>query len=318
MEFGFSLPIGGPLATANALTSLARRGEELGFGFLSTGDHLIVPRRVASRYPYNASGEFGSASSFLDQPTLLSFVAAATSRIRLVTGVLVLPYRNPVHAAKVLSTIDVLSGGRLTVGCGVGWMQEEFDALNTPPFEQRGAVTDEYIRVFRELWTSDAPEFHGDYCDFSGVVFEPGPVQRPHPPIWIGGESRRALKRAAALGDGWFPIGTNPAHPLETLSQLRRGVDRLRRHAEEAGRDPAALDVAYAVGWPVGGGPDSSGRLLAGPASKVESDLADLEALGVNHLSVGLTGGTVQESVERMEAFAEGVFPLTARGPGPA
>ena len=161
MNFGFSVPIGGALATGGALASLARRGEELGFGFLSTGDHLIVPRQIRSRYPYSDNGEFGSAASFLDQPTLLSFVAAATSSIRLVTGVLVVPYRSPIHTAKVLATIDVLSGGRLTVGCGVGWMREEFEILGVPPFEERGAVTDEYIRVFRELWTSDDPEFHG-------------------------------------------------------------------------------------------------------------------------------------------------------------
>ena len=312
MNFGFSVPIGGVLATGGALASLARRGEELGFGFLSTGDHLIVPRQVRSRYPYSDNGEFGSAASFLDQPTLLSFVAAATSSIRLVTGVLVVPYRSPIHTAKVLATIDVLSGGRLTVGCGVGWMREEFEILDVPPFEERGAVTDEYIRVFRELWTSDDPEFHGAYCDISGVVFEPKPVQRPHPPIWIGGESRRALKRAATLGDCWFPIGTNPGHPLETLPQLREGVGRLRQYAEEAGRDPASLDVAYAMGWPVGDGPDGGGRLLTGPMSKIESDLAELEALGVRHLSVGLTGGTVRESIERMEAFAEEIFPLAS------
>ena len=129
MNFGFSVPIGGVLATGGALASLARRGEELGFGFLSTGDHLIAPRQIRSRYPYSVSGEYGNALSFLDQPTLLSFVAAATSRVRLVTGVLVVPYRSPIHTAKVLATVDVLSGGRLTVGCGVGWMREEFEIL---------------------------------------------------------------------------------------------------------------------------------------------------------------------------------------------
>ena len=224
MNFGFSVPIGGVLATGGALASLARRGEELGFGFLSTGDHLIAPRQIRSRYPYSVSGEYGNALSFLDQPTLLSFVAAATSSIRLVTGVLVVPYRSPIHTAKVLATIDVLSGGRLTVGCGVGWMREEFEILDVPPFEERGAVTDEYIRIFRELWTSDDPEFHGAYCDFSGVVFEPKPVQRPHPPIWIGGESRRAHQ---AGGDPWetdgSPSGPTLANPLETLPELARG-----------------------------------------------------------------------------------------------
>jgi probable F420-dependent oxidoreductase len=312
MNFGFYLPIGGPLAEAGALASLARRGEELGYGFLSTGDHLIAPRQIRSRYPYSDSGEYGNALSFLDQPTLLSFMAAATSRVRLLTGVLVVPYRSPIHTAKVLATVDVLSGGRLTVGCGVGWMREEFEILRVPPFEQRGAATDEYIQVFRELWTSDDPEFHGDYCDFSGVVFEPKPLQKPHPPIWIGGESRPAIRRAATLGDAWFPIGTNPANPLETLQQLSNGLDLLRQYADAAGRDPASVDVAYAVGWPVGEGPDGGERLLTGPMSKVESDMAELEALGVRHLLVSLSGATVRESIERMEAFAEEVFPLAS------
>ena len=162
MDFGFSVPIGGVLATGGALASLARRGEELGFGFLSTGDHLIAPRQIRSRYPYSVSGEYGNALSFLDQPTLLSFVAAATSSIRLVTGVLVVPYRSPIHTAKVLATIDVLSGGRLTVGCGVGWMREEFEILDVPPFEERGAVTDEYIRVFRSCGLRTIPSSTGN------------------------------------------------------------------------------------------------------------------------------------------------------------
>ena len=189
-------------------------------------------------------------------------------------------------------------------------MREEFEILQAPPFEARGAVTDEYIRAFIELWTSDDPELHGDYCDFSGVVFEPKPVQKPHPPIWIGGESRPAIRRAATLGDAWFPIGTNPATPLETISQLASGIDLLRRYAEEVGRDPASVDLAYAVGWPVGESSEGGDRLLAGPMSKVESDMAELEALGVRHLLVSLSGGTVRESIERMESFAEEVFPL--------
>ena len=309
MDFGLYLPMGGPLATGGGLATLARRGEELGFAFLSTGDHLIAPRQVRSQYPYSPTGEYPNSLSFLDQPTLLSFLAAATSKVRLLTGVLVVPYRSPIHTAKVLATVDVLSGGRLTVGCGVGWMREEFEILQAPPFEARGAATDEYIRAFKELWTSDNPELHGKYCNFSGVVFEPKPVQKPHPPIWIGGESRPAIRRAAILGDAWFPIGTNPATPLETISQLASGIDLLRRYAEEAGREPASVDVAYAVGWPVGG-QDGGERLLTGPMSKVESDMAELQALGVRHLLVSLSSGTVQESIDRMEAFAEEVFPL--------
>lgn len=314
MDFGFSLPIGGALATPGVLGALARRGEELGFSFVSTGDHLIVPTQVKSRYPYSETGEFGDASSFLDQPTMLSFLAAATSTIRLVTGVLVVPYRNPVHTAKVLATIDLLSNGRLTVGCGVGWMREEFEALGAPPYEQRGTATDEYIRAFIELWTSDEPQFHGRYCNFSDVIFDPKPTQKPHPPIWIGGESPRALKRAAALGDAWFPIGTNPQHRLTTLSELRQAVDQLYEYAEDSGREPTDIDVAYAVGWRVGDETamdvDRHDRLLTGPINRVEADLAALDAIGVHHLSVGLVGGSVVDSIEAMERFAGEIFPL--------
>ena len=128
-------------------------------------------------------------------------------------------------------------------------MREEFEALGAPAYERRGAVADEYVRALKELWTSDTPAFAGEYVGFSDVIFEPKPVQRPHPPIWIGGESGPALRRAARLGDGWYPIGSNPRHPVGTIRQLSEYVSRLRRFATEAGRDPMAIEVAWSVAW---------------------------------------------------------------------
>jgi probable F420-dependent oxidoreductase len=177
--------------------------------------------------------------------TEIAFIAAKTSRLRLVTSVMVLPHRPPVLSAKILSTIDVLSGGRLTIGIGAGWLQEEFEAIGAPPFAARGAVTNEYLHAFRTLWTKDDPRFEGEYVKFGGIVFAPKPTQKPHPPIWVGGESGPALRRTVQFGDAWYPIGTNPTHPLDSLARYRAGIDRLRTLAIEAGRDPMSIGLAY-------------------------------------------------------------------------
>ena len=152
---------------------------------------------------------------------MLAFLAGQTSRIGLGTSVMIVPHRNPLVAAKSIATLDVLSGGRVILGVGVGWLREEFEVLDLPPFDERGAVTDEYLRAFIELWTSDNPSFHGKYVQFDDISFLPKPVQKPHPPIWIGGESRPAIRRAAQLGNGWHPLGVNSLSPLSTVEQLQ-------------------------------------------------------------------------------------------------
>jgi probable F420-dependent oxidoreductase len=191
----------------------------MGFDYLTLSDHIVIPRDIEARYPYSATGEFpsGGRGDWYEQLTSAAYVAAKTSRLRLVTSVMVVPHRPAVLTAKMLATIDLLSNGRLTVGIGAGWMKEEFEAVGAPPFAERGTVTDEYLTVFRELWTKDAPRFDGRYVRFSEIVMAPKPVQKPHPPLWIGGESPSALRRVARLGDGWYLIGTNPQHPLDTL-----------------------------------------------------------------------------------------------------
>jgi alkanesulfonate monooxygenase SsuD/methylene tetrahydromethanopterin reductase-like flavin-dependent oxidoreductase (luciferase family) len=147
----------------------------------------------------------------------------------------------------MLATLDVLSGGRLVVGIGSGWLQAEFDAVTSTPFAERGAVTDEYLQAFRTLWTEEGPSFARRSVRFDRVEFEPKPAQKPHPPIWVGGESGPSLRRAARFGDAWYPIGSNNRHLLDTLPRYRKGIDRLRRFAAEAGRDPASVALTYRV-----------------------------------------------------------------------
>ena len=314
MEYGFNVPTGGPLATPESIAALARRGEELGFALIGVSDHIVMPRTIGSRYPYNESGEMGGSGEFLDQLTVMSFLAAHTSTARLLTSVMVLPHRSPVLAAKMLASIDVLSQGRLVVGAGVGWMKEEFEAIGAPPYEERGAVGEEYIRAFKELWTSEDPSFEGRYVRFSDLTFSPKPIQKPHPPIWIGGESPPALRRVALLGDAWYPIGTNPRYPVGTPPQLSESLARIRRYAEDVGRDPSEIDVAYSAAWfddPAANmRPTGERPYFTGPAEQVAADIRAFEEMGVRHLMVGFQRPTLPETTERMERFMTEVASL--------
>lgn len=316
MRFGFYLPSSGPTAQPEALSAIARRGDELGFHCMMAGDHILVPREVNSPYPYTADGRFhgGNATEFMEQLTLLTFLAGITQTIRLVPSVMIVPYRNPLLAAKILATLDVLSRGRLTLGVGVGWMEEEFEALDAPPFAERGAVTNEYLRAFKELWTSDNPTFEGEYCRFSNINFLPQPVQKPHPPIWVGGQSRRAMRRAAELGNGWHPVGAIPAAPLEP-EELAQKIAILHRYAENAGRDPAELEVSMKA--PLydadsaasgGGGSGSSAsaprRRFFGTPEELLQDVQTYADVGVDYIIFDIRASDLNQSLERLDWFA--------------
>ena len=317
MKFGFGLPTRGPLATPETLATLARQGEELGFAIISVSDHVIIPKAIASTYPYNESGTFAGSPSgeCMEQLSLLSFLVGVTSSAKLLTSVMVLPHRPPVLTAKILATIDVLSHGRLIVGCGVGWMREEFEALGAPSYDERGSVGAEYIRAFKELWTSDNPAFEGKYCRFANVAFAPKPVQKPHPPIWVGGESPAALRRAGRLADAWYPIGTNPRFPVGTPAQYAEYATRVKRYAQAAGRDPSALGFAYSASWyndqQAQTLPDGQRRPLTGTPQQIADDIKRYEELGISHMHVNLQGETPAQTLERMQRFADRIMPLT-------
>lgn len=304
------------MATPERLGILARKGEEFGFDSLLTGDHILVPRTINSPYPYTETGEFPGAPSgeSMEQLTLLAFLAGQTSKIRLVTSVIIVPHRNPLVAAKALATLDVLSQGRLVVGVGVGWMREEFEALGLPPFEERGAVTDEYIRVFKEVWTEDNPSYSGKYVSFDNISFLPKPVQKPHPPIWVGGESRPALRRTAELANGWYPLGSNPTFPMGTPEQLKDGLERLASYARMFDRDPAEIEIIYRTHqFQLEKNASSNGDRLpfVGDAGQIAGDIHQYQDMGVGSLVLDFLRQTedLNEVLGRMEQFADQVFP---------
>lgn len=314
MKFGLHLGTRGPAAEPDSLLRIARRAEALGFHHLGLSDHVAVAAKVDTTYPYTKSGSWFAEDTgvCLEQVTTLAFLAAGTERIRLLTSVLVLPHRHPVLAAKMLATVDVLSRGRLTVGAGVGWMAEEMALLGAPPFKARGAAADEYIEAFRALWTEPRPRYAGRFAAFDGLLFAPKPVQRPHPPIWVGGESPQARRRAGRLGDGWYPVGNNPAAPYDDPALYKAGLAEVRAVAERAGRDPAALDAAlyaiwYRLGEPVAG---RDGRRLpfTGPAEAIVEDVGRYAEAGLRHLVIGFESRDLQDCLDRIEAFADGVM----------
>ena len=310
MKYGFSIPQRGPMANRRDIAAIARHGEALGYAYATVPDHILVPRTIESTYPYSDSGEFpGSASGeCMEQIALMAFVGAVTERLRILSSIMVIPHRHPLQVAKALATIDQLTGGRVTLGCGTGWMEEEFKALNTDPFEERGRVTDEYIRVMKNVWTEDAPEFTGNYVAYPPLYFRPKPVQKPHPPIWIGGESVAALRRTVALGDAWYPIATNPRFPLDTLARFKARVARLREMAEQAGRDPATIELNYAAGsYSVDKTAEGDRRLFTGGADAMAEDIEALAERGVQHLFFSYSARTAEErqSFTSCDAYCE-------------
>jgi probable F420-dependent oxidoreductase len=314
MQYGFGAPVSGALSAPEALVRIAADGEAMGYDYATISDHVVIPRDIEARYPYSDTGEFPGRSrgDRHEQLTAVAFIAGATSRLRLVTSVTVVPHRPAVLQAKMLATIDVLSKGRLTFGIGAGWMREEFEALGVPPFAERGAVTDEYLMACRELWTKDDPRFDGKFVKFANVWFEPKPVQKPHPPIWVVGESGPALRRTARLGDGWYPIGTNPQHRLDSMKRFAAAVDMLRRLTREAGRDPAKITLAYRVtNWGnslPARADDGERRLFSGEVVDIVADLRVFRDSGVSHVDFNFTGDTADAMSANMRHFREEVL----------
>jgi probable F420-dependent oxidoreductase len=316
MRYGFYLPTRGETATPEALETLVQRGESLGFSSVMIADHVVFPVTINSKYPYTVTGAFPGQGDALEQLTLMAFIAGKTRTLRLVSSVMIVPHRNPVVTAKMLATIDVLSRGRVTVGVGVGWLREEFQALGAPDFDRRGSVSDEYIRIMKTLWTKCPASFVGEFYRFEAVRCLPAPVQKPHPPIWVGGHSKAALRRVARLGDGWHPVGANPAVPLRP-PELAASLDELRRLTEAEGRDPSRLTISYKApvydpSQPLDGRTGER-RPFSGSPGEIEDDIDAFARLGVSEVIFDFRSERLAESLERMERFAP-VIRSTARG----
>ena len=285
MKLGFSLLNNQGIADVQALVGLATRAEALGLDSVWVHDHVFNVGHV-----YERIGD----RPYYEPLTLLSFVAARTTRVKLGTSVLVLPYHNPIRLAKAAATLDVLSGGRLILGVGVGAIESEMEAMGTP-FKQRGAFTDEAIAVMRALWTQDDPRFQGRYSRFTGMKFSPKPLQQPSIPVVIGGVSRAAIRRAARVGNGWQPLGFSP----EALAQ---GIATLREEARACGRNAAEIPVAISMS--IGAATPRRFALGTRPTEIASSARAFADA-GADALLVSVTTSDPREARDALEMVGE-------------
>lgn len=315
INFGAQAPHRGPMTAPDCIRAIVTEAETLNYGTLIVSDHIVVPKDISSRYPYSEGGDWAGAAGgeCMEQLTLLSYVAAMTRTAKLLTSVMVVPHREPLMAAKSLATTDQLSGGRVIVGCGTGWMKEEFEAIGAPDYTKRGEVTDDYIQIFKKVWTDDDAAHDSPYSKFSNITFKPKPLQDPHPPIWIGGESGRAHRRVVEHGDGWYPIGQNPAHPLDTLDRYKAARDRLFERSEKAGRDPATITLAYNAPFhsrQEQKGPDGGRLMMTGAAQDRAADVQALKEMGVSTIILNTLASELPATLDRMREFQNEVAPL--------
>jgi len=315
MQFGLSAPFRGPLANPEDIRAIAETAERLGFAYLTVSDHILCPRQIDAKYPYSDTGEFpwtqGGGGDCMEQFTLMAWLCAATTKLRILSSVAVLPHRNPLFMAKSIATMDVLSGGRIAIGCGTGWMREEFETLGVE-FAKRGQVTNEYIEAMKVLWTADNPSYEGEFVKFRDIIFDPKPVQKPHPPLWIGGESGPAMRRVAKLGDVWYPFASNPKFRLASPEAYRERAARVQQAVAEAGRDPSEVTLAYNSPYHNEAAAEIDGQRVAmtGTAEQRAGDVRAFAEAGTQIMIVNLTANDRSEMLDRMERFAGQVMPL--------
>jgi probable F420-dependent oxidoreductase len=290
MKLGICLPHYGKAMEPGGMRAFAEAAERLGFDSLWVTDHLIVPKARDMLYK----------ERMLDSLSTLSFLAGVTSRIRIGTSVIVLPYRHPVQVAKAIATADVLSGGRVTFGAGVGALEGEFRALNAN-FEERGDVADEYLRVIRSLWTDPTAPFEGKYVTLKEMFFSPESIQKPHPPIWIGGSTKRAGRRAVELGDAWH--GTNV-----TVDQFVEISTHMRMLSEKRGRaEPPGVNVRMPVYFDQ---PLPEGRIgLNGSSEDVAEQAQAYIDTGAEEMVFGLPDLSFEEAMNQMSRLSSDVNP---------
>jgi probable F420-dependent oxidoreductase len=312
MKFGFHMFTRGATMTPDAIAEVAQHCEQLKFDYFGVSDHVVVSAAIDSAYPYTADGSWAGAAegACLETLTTLGFLAHATETIRLFTSVMVVPHRHAVLAAKAIATVDVLSGGRLTIGAGAGWMREELDALGAPPYERRGAATAEYLQVFRLLWgDEEVSAFDGEFVQFKDLMFAPKPVQPGGPPIWVGGEGAAARRRAALHGDGWYPVSVNPRAPLYTVARFATGLGDVRARMEQAGRDPQQLEVGlFAPHLTMGRelqGADGERMAFTGSNDAIVDDIGTYREAGLQVLVPNLDRPELSSIHAACEQFAE-------------
>jgi probable F420-dependent oxidoreductase len=305
MRIGVTVPnVHETLAERTTIEAVARMADDLGFHSIWCNDHVVIPGAPdgGAEPAYAAAYGQQRRQNIYEPLIVLAYLAAVTRRVLLGTSVYLLPLRNPLLAAKQAVSLDRLSDGRLVLGVGVGWLEGEFAALGVP-YRQRGSRTDEAIAVLKALCGEDSAEFHGRHHSFAGVEFLPKPMQRPHPPLWIGGRSDAAMRRAARAGDGW-----HPSHL--TVDELRRRIPELRAECERAGRSPDDVTVTTRRKLVLSSSPPEAeqDRVVQGDAGAIAATVADLEQVGVAHLIIELPGASEGELLENLEWFGREVL----------
>jgi probable F420-dependent oxidoreductase len=305
MELGVFLPISGRATGPDTLRQAAQSAEAQGFDAVWSADRVVTPWRIATPYPYAENHEFivPPDRPFLDSLTCLSFLAGCTERIQLGISVLVLPYRHPLYWARVAASIEQLSRGRLIMGVGVGWMEEEFAALGVP-FAARGHMTDEQLEIVAALWSEEHISYHSQHYTIEDVAFYPKPGAR-RIPLWIGGEGTAAQRRTARFGDAWFPY-----YVEITPHELRAGYEHALRLGEALGRDPSAIQLACCRPIEVTRDPaPQDERHLRGTPQQLVEALQAYRAIGVSHLALQFMVPRWPGRVEQIERFASEVMP---------
>ncbi len=278
MRLGFSLPQIGPVASPQTIVTVGKRAEELGYDSVWVLDRVLYPVNPQTKYPVTPDGSLPEQYKRVFDPLeTLTFVAAQTTRIGLGTSVLDMPYYNPVMLARQLTTLDVLSNGRLLVGFGQGWSKDEHDAAGAS-MKTRGARADEFISLLKAIWTTDPVEFHGKFFEVPKSFIQPKPVQKPHPPIYLAAFTSSALKRAATLADGWQPTGI----PFENMKEM---VTQLRSMAQNAKRNPAEQKLIVRANLSVMPHPLDKNRLMfTGNLEQIKNDIQTVRGIGADEL----------------------------------
>ncbi|HET9488961.1 MAG TPA: LLM class F420-dependent oxidoreductase [Methylomirabilota bacterium] len=299
MRAGFALGNIGPIGTAENLVRIAQRAEALGYDTLWAVERLLWPLKPQTPYPVTPDGSLPAEyKHVLDPLEALTFVAAHTRRIGLGTSVLDIPYYNPVMLARRVSTLDVLSGGRVRLGLGLGWSKDEHDAMGAE-MKNRGAKADEFLAVVKTIWTTDPTEFRGQYYTLPRSHIGPKPAQKPHPPIYLAAFAAGALNRIGRLADGWNPV----AIPVAGMKQM---FDSVKQTARDAGRDPSRLQLVVRANIEIHDKPRATdGAIFTGTLAQIEEDVAACRALGAHEVHFDPTFTAGGQQIDRWLALME-------------
>jgi probable F420-dependent oxidoreductase len=297
MDIGLHIPQVGPFAARENIAKFAKAVDDAGYDGLWLFDHVVLQKEQQSKYPYSADGSLGFPPTldFLEPLTLAAYLAGITSRARIGTSVLVLPMRQPVLHAKIMATIDHLSGGRFVLGAGVGWWKQEFEVLGVP-FERRGARMDECLRLVRALWTQEYVDFCGEFYECVDWTSNPKPKRDGGIPIWLGGESKQQLQRIGKYADGWLAT-------LRSVPKLKEDFEIAREAAVKAGRDPSKLVIAI----------EGAGILSPDRLEQTAEGLDKLREMGVAHAILGVHPRHMANAAEIIDTFAS-KYLAAARG----